>query len=83
MSSFDVASTLHANFVLLNVQDGQHEMTGTNPERMEIAIGESRKIIEKQSARSSRYANLQFKLLITGALLYIGWHVWEMWLRTN
>jgi hypothetical protein len=77
-----LASTLHTNFVLLKVQDGQHEMTGTNPERMEIAIEESRKAIEKQSARSSRYANLQFKLLIMGALLYIGWHVWEMWLRT-
>jgi hypothetical protein len=78
-----MASSLYSNFVLLTVEAGQHPMTGTHPEMMEIGIEESRKIIEKQSSRASLYAYLQFTLLITGAVLYIGWHVWEMWLRTK
>jgi hypothetical protein len=77
-----MASSLYSNFELLKVEAGQHPLTGTHPEKITIGSEVIREAIERDSSRAVRYGQMQFALLILGATLYIGWHVWEMWLRT-
>lgn len=77
-----VESTLFANSELLKVQDGEHLEVGTHIERMAIAAGVFREIIGTHAKWSSRFARWQFGAFIWGAAWYLGWHVFEMWLRT-
>jgi hypothetical protein len=37
--------------------------------------------LEKQADKSGTWGKWQFRLLIAGAVLYIGWHIMEMYLR--
>jgi len=78
-----VSSTLYANSELLRVQAGSHPRAGTHPEIIAAASDGIREAIENNSEKANRRAHLQFWMLIAGAVLYIGWHVIEMWLRTT
>lgn len=73
---------LGANGELLQVQAGTHALAGTDPAKIAYGSERLREIIEKNNNRSSNFSNLQFRLLILGAIFYITWHVFEMWLRT-
>ncbi|MDO9012547.1 MAG: hypothetical protein Q7U78_12175 [Gallionella sp.] len=77
-----VESTLFANAVLLKVEAGEHSQVGIHPEHMAIASEGIRKAIESNSNRASRFAHWQFNCLLLGAISYLGWHVFEMWLRS-
>lgn len=76
------SAIMYANMDLLRVQSGQHPEVGAHPERIAAASEGIRKAIEDNNNRSNRLAHLQFTSLILGAVLYIGWHVLEMYLRT-
>lgn len=76
-----VSSTLYANAELLKIESGIHSQVGTNPQLMAIASEGIREAIEHSSTRANRLAHMQFRFLITGAILYIIWHVLEMYLR--
>ena len=77
-----VAATLYGNAQLISVERGEHREVGRDPERMAAASAGIRSAIESNSNRGNRLAHWQFRLLILGAVFYLGWHVWEMWLRT-
>jgi hypothetical protein len=77
-----VSSTLYANNELLRVQSGLHPEVGMHQQLMGAASDGIRSAIETNSSRSAKYAHWQFRFLIAGALLYLGWHVTEMYLRT-
>ena len=77
-----VSSGLHTNVALLEVSTGRNKLVGTNPEAIQVAREILHDILENQSSKASRYANLQFRLLVTGAILYVAWHVLEMYMRT-
>ena len=77
-----VSSGLHTNAALLEVNVGRHKLAGTNPEAIQVARETLHDIFENQSSKANRFANLQFRLLVTGAILYVAWHVLEMYLRT-
>lgn len=76
------ASTLHANAELLRVEAGQQQEVGTDPERIGAASAGIRQAIARNAKRADRLGRWQFRLLVIGAILYVTWHVWEMWLRT-
>ncbi|MEJ0025493.1 MAG: hypothetical protein WDN01_05640 [Rhizomicrobium sp.] len=76
-----VDSTLFANFELLKVESGRHPKVGSHPQMMEAAGGGIRDAIESNSKRTSTYARLQFYFLIIGAIFFIAWDVFEMYLR--
>jgi hypothetical protein len=78
-----VESILYANYDLLRVEAGFHPMTGRHPQRIEVASAGIRDAIEGNSEKSVRYARWQFHALIGGALLFIIWHVLEMYHRTH
>jgi hypothetical protein len=77
-----VTSTMFANAHLLQVQAGEHPLAGTHPQRMAAASEGIREAIKLNSNKASGFARMQFGALILGAICYIGWHVYEMWLRS-
>jgi hypothetical protein len=77
-----VNSTLYANYQLLRVESGQHPNVGVHPDRIIAVSAGIRSAIETNSERSSKYARRQFALLTVGAVLFIAWHITEMYLRT-
>lgn len=75
-------SMLHSNIGLHNVQSGNHPISGTNPQQMEIGSGILREIIENESKKSNDFGKYQFISLILGGLFYVVWHILEMSLQT-
>lgn len=78
-----VSSTLFANAELLKIEGGTHPQIGNHPQLMSAASEGIRQAIETNSNRASRYARMQFGAFILGAICYIAWHIYEMWLRTT
>lgn len=76
-----VSSGLYTNAALLEVNAGRHKLTGTHPEAIKIARDTLHEILEGQSSNANKFANLQFRFLVGGAVLYVVWHVLEMYLR--
>ncbi len=76
-----VSSTLYANHELLKVEDGQHPQVGGHPQLMQAASEGIRLAINDNSERANRLGHMQFRFLLAGALLYLLWHVIEMWRR--
>lgn len=76
-----VAATLYANAELVRVQSGLHPKAGSNPEIMGIASEGILEAIEGNNKRASRFARWQFRFLVIGAILYVVWHVLEMYLH--
>ena len=77
-----VGSTLYANLALLQVEAGLHPVAGEHPQMIQAASAGIRSAIDENSERAGKYGVWQFRLLAFGALLYVVWHVLEMWLRT-
>ena len=77
-----VQLTLFANADLLKVEAGEDPQVGNHSERLAISSECIRKAIELNSNRASRFARWQFNCLLLGAISYLGWHVFEMWLRS-
>ena len=69
---------LHQNYQFLRMQDGIHPEFPPYPQLVH-AIAED---LEKRSKQSGKWGAWQFRFLITGAVFYITWHVFEMYLRT-
>lgn len=76
-----VNSILYSNSILLQVEAGENPETGKNPQLIRAASEGIRSAIEGNVERSSRFARLQFASLTLGAICYLFWHIYEMWLR--
>jgi hypothetical protein len=77
-----VESTLFANAELLKVQAGEHPRVGVHSELIAAASEGIREAIESNSTWAGKYARWQFRCLVLGAMSYLGWHIFEMWLRS-
>jgi hypothetical protein len=75
-----VSSTLYANLELFRVESGQHPQV-QHPQMVAAASEGIRQAIESNSERANRFGHRQFMFLVAGAVLYIVWHVLEMYLR--
>ena len=78
-----VASTLYSNAELLKIHAGRHPQVGNHPHDIQIGHEMLARTLEKSGVRSGRFGAWQFRLLIYGALLYIAWHIFEMWVRAT
>ncbi len=76
-----VSSTLYSNADLLRVQSGQHPELGADPRVVAAASQGIRNAIEQNSERANRLGRWQFRFLVMGSVLYVVWHVLEMYLR--
>lgn len=77
-----VNSTLYANAELLRVQAGEHPKAGTHPQMIEAAAAGIREAMESNSTHANRLGHWQFRTLVAGGVLYVGWHVLGMYLRS-
>jgi hypothetical protein len=70
-----------ANGDLVKVKDGDHPSTGSSTELKNIAIEGIQRAIEENGKWAGRYWRCQFSFLVYGAIFYLVWHIYEMWLR--
>jgi len=77
-----LTSSVYSNFELLTVERGEHPEVGPHPELVAAATQGIRKALARSSKRASLYARMQFHFLVWGAILYLAWHILEMWLRS-
>ena len=76
-----VSSNLYANAELLQVESGQHPQLGNHPDYIAEASEGLRGAFKKNAYSANRFGHWQFRLLIAGGVLYVAWHVWEMYLQ--
>jgi hypothetical protein len=76
-----VESNLYANMSLLKVISGKHPDVGNHPQMMQAASEGIRSAMESNSNRTTFYGRWQFYLMMLGAVSFVGWDVYEMYLR--
>jgi hypothetical protein len=76
-------SNLFANFDLLRVQAGRHPKAGTDPDVIEAASEGILEAMQGNDTVLKRWSHAQFRCLIAGAVLYVAWHILEMYHRTQ
>ena len=67
----------------LKVARGQHPMVGAEPWKREVAGEALKEVIERDIATAGRHYNWQFRYLVAGAVLFVGWHVLQIVLRST
>ena len=78
-----VQTALGANYSLLQLDKGVHADQPDHPQVCEVAIRGIKSAIESSVKKAQFYGIWQFRLLITGAALFVLWHILEMILRTS
>jgi hypothetical protein len=74
-------SILTANIDLLRVQTGQYPWAEADPRERVAAESRMRADLQSQIHCAAQLAGRQFRYLVTGGVLYVVWHAWEMYLR--
>ncbi len=69
---------LYSNLAFLQLQDGSHPQLPSRPELVAAACEGVRQAAEQNFSSGSFWTNLQFRLLVLGAVLFLAWHVFEM-----
>ena len=76
-----VVSHLYSNGELLRVETGRHPLAGSHPEAIAIGSQAIRKAMERDSERANVRGTFQFRFLVGGAVLFLAWHVLQMYLH--
>jgi hypothetical protein len=76
-----VSSILYTNAEILRAESGNHPKVGNNPSFIAAAREGMLHALEKNAETAVEFGHWQFRLLITGGVLYVAWHVWEMYLQ--
>ena len=77
-----VNSNLFANLNLLGVEAGRLDELVEHPMLIAPTVRAIRKIVEHNTNWATRFGQAQFMTLMLGGVLYVAWHVLEMYLRT-
>ncbi len=75
-------STMYANTALYRVQRGEDPMAGSHPQLIQAASEGIRAAMETNNNAIMRHGKRQFQYLVGGAVLFIGWHVLGIVLRS-
>ena len=71
------------NVQQLKVARGDDPVVGRDPSRRAVATEVMKEVIERDSTRAGRHYIWQFRYLVTGAVLFVGWHVLQIVLRST
>jgi hypothetical protein len=74
--------TMLVNVQLLQLQQGIHTRQPSDPREVAGAIEVTREELNKSASTAGFFNRWQFRCLVLGGVLFIGWHVYEMYLRT-
>lgn len=72
-----VAKFLNMNADYLRVREGVHPEFPAHPQLVEAL----RETLGKSGAKTGQYYIWQYRLLLAGAVFYVAWHTYEMFLR--
>jgi len=78
-----VISTLYANNSYFDIIKGKHPDLGSNPEFIRAGVEGFKEAMKINSKRMKRYIAWQGNLFYFGIVLFLIWHVFEMYLRTK
>ncbi|WP_131279689.1 hypothetical protein [Hylemonella gracilis] len=73
-----VQASLSANFSLLELHNGSHAQQPQNPDELATALRGVNKALSHNTSRAKLFGDLQFRLLIAGAIFFIAWRVSDM-----
>jgi hypothetical protein len=76
-------STIYANANLFKVLKGEHPEVPNNPEYISAAAKGIKSAMEENSNRANGWSHWQFRLLVSGAVLFVLWHILEMLLNNT
>jgi hypothetical protein len=76
-----VDSNLWVNAELRTIMRGEHPEVGAHPQRVAAAAEGTRIAFDRNMTTGRKWGIAQFRLLIAGALAYVGWHILQMYLR--
>lgn len=77
-----VISTLYANNAYFDILQGKHPKVGNHPQKIEAATSGIKQAMQTNSNRASSYSKWQGRLFYVGIILFIVWHVFEMYQLT-
>lgn len=69
------STTLYANVALLQLADGTHPNQPSHPQIVQAAMEGVTAAAEQNSTAANRWGTWQFRMLITGAVLFLCWHI--------
>ena len=78
-----IISNLYANNDYYEIIKGRHPNTGKNPELMQIGVEAFQEAMKINSKSMKRYFKFQGYLFYSGIILFILWHITEMYLKTE
>ncbi len=77
-----VISSLYANNSYFDLIKGKHPSVGSQPELIKDGVKGLREAMEINGGRMKKYFAWQGYLFYSGILLFIVWHIIEMYLKT-
>ncbi len=77
-----VISTLYANNAYFEIQKGNYPDVGNHPQKIEAATEGIKQAMSSNSDVASKYSKWQERLFYIGIVLFIIWHVLEMYKTT-
>jgi hypothetical protein len=78
-----IISNLYANNDYYEIIKGRHPITGKNPELIQIGVEGFQEAMKINSKAMKMYFKLQGYLFYSGIILFILWHITEMYLKTE
>jgi hypothetical protein len=75
-----VISTLYANDAYFDIVNGKHEKVGNHPDNIAAATKGIKQAMAYNSDRAFILAKWQERLFYSGMVLFLAWHVLEMYL---
>ena len=73
-----VQTAIYANYSLLQLRSGVHPEQPPHPQLTDAAISGVSKALTSNATRAQFFGTWQFRMLITGAVFFIGWRLLEM-----
>jgi hypothetical protein len=74
---------IRLNSLFLLVESDQLPWTSNNPQMKRYALTDTNTHVDTALARFRFNGVWQFRCLILGGVLYLVWHIWQMYLRTK
>ena len=71
------------NALQLKMARGDDPVVGRDPSRRAVATQAMKEIIDQEITATGRHYVRQFRCLVAGAVLFIGWHVLQIYLRST
>ena len=74
-----VISTLYANNAYFNIIQGRYEEIENHPLKIEAGTSGVKQVMQTNSERTSSYLKWQERLFYSGIVLFLAWHIIEMY----